>query len=196
MKRKAVVLAVGAALMLGAGGRNASLVIPAHAGSVTYFQGKPAPDFELTDLQDNPLQLSDYRGKAVALNFWATWCVPCKEEIPSFIALQKQYGPQGLTVIGIAMEYQENAPDAVKRFVRDMGMTYPVVMGTPRVAHRYGVEALPMTFYIGRDGNIGTRVYGISDKGSIEEHIKAALQQGAQHTSAATAPAAEGKGGN
>lgn len=190
MRRKAVVLAVGTALMLGAGGLAVPFVTQAQAGSVTYFQGKAAPDFELTDLQGKPLRLSDYRGKAVVLNFWGTWCVPCKEEIPSFIALQKQYGPQGLTVIGIAMEYREDALPAVKQFVHDMGMSYPVVMGTAAVAHTYGVEAMPMTFYIGRDGNIGTRVFGISSAGSIEEHIKAALQQGAQPTAPASAGAA------
>jgi peroxiredoxin len=160
------------------------------SGSNKVIQGQPAPDFQLTDLDGNTVRLSDLRGKAVLLNFWATWCPPCKVEMPWFVALQKQYGPQGLQIVGVAMD-EGNAHDAVAKFAREMGLNYAVVLGNDKVADQYGgVDALPTTYYIGRDGKIVTRVFGLVSHREIEDNIRAALKEGpavAQNATAARA---------
>ncbi len=149
---------------------------PALAG---YAQGKVAPDFELKDLDGKSVRLSDLKGKAVLLNFWATWCPPCKEEIPWFVDFQKQYGPQGLQIVGVSMD--EAKPETIAKFAAEMHMNYPVLVGTDHVADLYGgVEALPTSFYIGRDGKIAKTVFGLASHHEVEENIRAALGQGGQ----------------
>jgi peroxiredoxin len=148
------------------------------SGSNIALKGKPAPDFQLTDLDGSHVRLGDLRGKAVLLNFWATWCPPCKIEMPWFVDLQKQYGPQGLQIVGVAMD-EGNAHDAVAKFAKDMGLNYTVLLGNDKVADQYGgVDALPTTFYIGRDGRIVTRVFGLVSHSEIEDNVRAALKQG------------------
>lgn len=141
-------------------------------------RGKDAPDFELKDVSTGKaVKLSDYRGKAVLLNFWATWCPPCKVEIPWFVDLQKQYGPDGLAVVGVAMD--DASEQEISKFAQDMGINYPVLLGTDKVGAAYGgVEGLPTTFYIGRDGKILERVEGLHSHREIESSVKAALAQG------------------
>jgi peroxiredoxin len=157
------------------------------SGSNNNIKGKPAPNFQLVDLGGNSVRLADLRGKAVLLNFWATWCPPCKIEMPWFVELQKQYGPQGLQIVGVAMD-EGNAHDAVAKFAKEMGLNYTVLLGNDKVADQYGgVDALPTTFYIGRDGKIVSRVYGLVSHKEIEENVRAALSQGpavAQNASA------------
>jgi peroxiredoxin len=148
------------------------------SGSNAALKGKPAPDFQLKDLDGKSVQLSDLRGKAVLLNFWATWCPPCKIEMPWFVDIQKQYGPQGLQIVGVAMD-EGNAHDAVAKFAKEMELNYIVLLGNDKVADQYGgVDALPTTFYIGRDGKIVTRVFGLVSHGEIEDNVRAALKQG------------------
>jgi len=138
-------------------------------------KGKLAPDFELQEVSTGkPVHLSDYRGKAVLLNFWATWCPPCKEEIPWFVDLQKQYGPDGLVVLGVAMD--DAGQQQIAKFAQGMGINYPILLGTDKVGDEYGgVDALPTTFYIGRDGKIVQRAFGLHTHHEVEESIKAAL---------------------
>ncbi len=137
--------------------------------------GSSAPDFALNTVDGKQVKLSDLRGKAVLLNFWATWCGPCKVEIPWFMELEKQYGPQGLVVVGVAMD--DDAKDSVPKFAQEMKMDYTVLLGTNQVADQYGgVEGLPTTFYIGRDGKIVRKVAGLASHSEIEDDIKAALQ--------------------
>ena len=141
-----------------------------------YAQGKLAPDFELKDVDGKSFRLADLRGKAVVLNFWATWCSPCKEEIPWFVEFQKQYGQQGLQIVGVDMD--ENR-DVVAKFVSDMKINYPVLLGDDKVADLYGsVESLPTTFYIGRDGKITKTVFGLAPHHEVEDHVRTALSQG------------------
>jgi thiol-disulfide isomerase/thioredoxin len=147
--------------------------------------GKMAPDFELKTLEGKPLRLSDYRGKAVLLNFWATWCGPCKIEMPWFVDLQKKYGPQGLQIVGVAMEDTDVAD--IKKFTQEMGVNYPVARGREAVGEAYGgVMGLPTSFYIGRDGSIVEQSAGLIGKDEIEKHIQAALAKGAAEPHAGT----------
>ena len=145
-----------------------------HAALTGDAIGAIAPDFALTTIDGKRVKLSDYRGKAVLLNFWATWCGPCKVEIPWFMDLEKQYGPQGLVILGVAMD--DDGKDNVTKFAREMKMDYPILLGNDDVADQYGgVEGLPTTFYIDRDGKIVKKVAGLVGHGEIEDGIKSAL---------------------
>ena len=138
------------------------------------MKSNPAPDFTLESLDGKNLRLSDLRGKAVLLNFWATWCGPCKIETPWLVELQNQYGSQGLQVVGIAMD--DSGKEDIAKFAKDMGMNYPVLLGQEAVGDAYGgVPALPETFFIGRDGKIVDKIIGLKGKGEIEDSIKKAL---------------------
>ena len=146
--------------------------------------GTVAPDFTLATADGKKVKLSDYRGKAVLLNFWATWCGPCKTEIPWFMDLEKQYGPQGLVILGVAMD--DDGKTAVVKFAQEMKIDYTVVLGNDAVADQYGgVEGLPTTFYIDRNGKIVKKVAGLAGHGEIEDGIKAALSGNAPATSTA-----------
>lgn len=150
--------------------------------------GKIAPDFELKSIDGKSYKLADLRGKAVLLNFWATWCPPCKIEIPWFIDLQKQYADQGLVIVGVAMDDDTDKEKVVSDFAREMKIDYPILLGTDQVADLYGgVDALPTTFFIGRDGKIVRRVMGLAGHSEFEDAIRAALREG-QNTQAYTAP--------
>ncbi len=132
------------------------------------------------------MRLSDLRGKAVLLNFWATWCGPCKIEMPWFVDLQKQYGPQGLQIVGVAMD--DASKEDIGKFAKDMGVNYPILIGKEAVGEQYGgVNALPETFLIGRDGKIVDKIIGLRGKAEIEDSIKKALDT-RPATSQASAP--------
>jgi len=141
------------------------------------MKGRTAPDFTLESLDGKTVRLSDFRGKGVLLNFWATWCQPCKIEMPWFAELQKQYGPQGLQIVGVAMD--DASPKEIGEFARDLGVNYPILVGKEAVGDAYGgVQFLPATFYIGRDGKVVDKVFGLKGRGEIEENIKKALAEG------------------
>jgi len=140
-------------------------------------KGALAPDFELTSLDGKPVKLSSLRGQAVLLNFWATWCGPCKIEIPWLVDLQKKYGPQGLQILGISMD--DGGKDAVEKFTKQMDINYPVAIGNEKVADAYGgVQALPTSFYVGRDGKVVARGFGLVSRSEMEDNIRAALKEG------------------
>jgi peroxiredoxin len=134
-----------------------------------------APDFSLTDLSGRKLTLADYRGKVVLLNFWATWCGPCREEVPEFVDLQSKYRDQGLVVIGISMD---DDPAPVREFYERYRMNYPVAMGDDALAERFGgIIGLPTSFIIQRDGHIFAKQTGAADVEMFEEAIKELLGQ-------------------
>jgi cytochrome c biogenesis protein CcmG, thiol:disulfide interchange protein DsbE len=113
-----------------------------------------APDFELLTPDGNPIRLSDLRGQAVILNLWASWCPPCKAEMPALQNVHEQYAADGLVVLGVNMTYQDSAVSAVQ-FLEDGGLTFPVVMDVDgSVGRRYLMRALPTTFFIERSGRI------------------------------------------
>jgi thiol-disulfide isomerase/thioredoxin len=153
-------------------------------------KSSPAPDFTLESLDGKNMRLSDLRGKAVLLNFWATWCGPCKIETPWLVELQNQYGSQGLQVIGVAMD--DSGKEDIAKFAKDMGVNYPVLLGKEAVGDAYGgVPALPESFFIGRDGKIVDKIIGLKGKAEIEDSIKKALDTLAANAQAtATAGAA------
>ncbi len=147
------------------------------AGSVSMrrpLRPYPAPDFTLRDLRGEPVRLSDFKGKAVVLNFWATWCAPCRVEIPWFVEWEKEYGARGLVVIGVDMD--EGGAAAIEPFVRKEGMDYPVLVDDGRASAAYGAgEVLPTTYYIGRDGRVVAYVRGLASKGEVERDIEEIL---------------------
>ncbi len=167
-----VVVAVVAAAMLYFGFHMAKR--PGNEGITRMTKSAPAPDFTLESLNGKSTRLSDFRGKAVLLNFWATWCGPCKIETPWLVELQNQYGSQGLQVVGIAMD--DSSKEDIAKFAKDMGVNYPVLIGKEAVGDAYGgVPALPESFFIGRDGKIIDRIIGLKGRAEIEDSIKAAL---------------------
>ena len=140
------------------------------------LRGAPAPDFTLKTLDGKTLTLSDMRGKAVLINFWATWCAPCKIETPWIVDLQKQYEAQGLQVLAVSMD-DESSTEDVKKFVQEMNMTYPILRGTEEVGDEYGgVEFLPTIFFVGRDGKVTGRILGLRGRQDIEDNVKKALE--------------------
>ncbi len=137
--------------------------------------GKMAPGFELPALDGRPIRLSGYRGKAVLLNFWATWCGPCKIEMPWFVELQKRYKSRGLQVIGVTLDTDNIR--GVTKFAKQMGVNYPIAIGSDTVSDLYGgVEALPSSFYIDRNGRIIQQVSGLISYDEIERSIRKALE--------------------
>ena len=146
--------------------------------------GTVAPDFTLVTLDGKKVKLSDYRGKAVLLNFWATWCGPCKVEIPWFMDLEREYGRQGLVVLGVAMD--DDGKSSVPKFAQEMKIDYTVVLGNDDVADQYGgVEGLPTTFYLDRNGKIVKKVAGLVSHSEIEDGIKEALGSGVPNATTA-----------
>jgi peroxiredoxin len=147
-----------------------------HGGIVMVgdVKGVTAPDFNLFTLDGQKVKLSDYRGKAVLLNFWATWCPPCKVEMPWFVDLQKQYARDGLVVLGVAMDDSE--PAQIAKFASELGVNYTVLLGTDKVSDDYGdVQYLPTTFFIGRNGAIVDKLTGLLDRKDIEADVKKTL---------------------
>jgi len=139
--------------------------------------GNLAPDFELPELDGKKLKLSDLRGKAVLLNFWATYCGPCKIEMPWFVELQKEYGPQGFEIVGVAMD--DASTEDIAKFAKEMGVNYPILLGQESVGESYGgVSVLPTTFFLDRDGKLIAREFGLQSRSVFVDHIKKALSQG------------------
>jgi peroxiredoxin len=183
-----VILAFVVTLMLYVGYHNAR-----GAGLTSHLTtSSVAPDFTLESLDGKSMRLSDLRGKAVLLNFWATWCGPCKIEMPWFVDFQKQYGSQGLQIVGVAMDDASKAD--IAKFAKDMGVNYPILIGKESVGDQYGgVPALPESFVISRDGKIMDKIIGLRGKAEIEDSIKKALntQPPSSQASASTKVAPE-----
>ena len=134
-----------------------------------------APDFSLPDLTGQRLSLSTYRGKVVLLDFWATWCDPCRDEIPHFVELQSKYHDRGLQIVGVSMD---DGPEPVRDFYQRFKMNYPVVMGNAKIGELYGgVLGLPIAFLIGQDGRIYGKHIGATDITVFEEEIISLLQK-------------------
>ena len=198
-----IVLAMGVALLLAFGFNKARRSeSPASAAASTTDRnwssesdspGSTGATRTLQSLEGKPVRLSDFRGKAVLLNFWATWCEPCKIEMPWFVEMQKQYGSQGLQIVGVAMDDADTQD--IAKFAKDMNIDYPILVGEEKmrdaVASDYGgVGFLPETFFINRNGLVTGKVFGLKSRSDIEDEIKKALGDGpATQAQGATAPA-------
>ncbi len=147
------------------------------SGSMTpKLQGKAAPNFTLVDLDGKKVSLADYKGKPVLVNFWATWCGPCKLEMPWFQEFNQKYAGQGLVVLGLA------ADDAGKSVIADTakksGVTYPILLADDKVETAYGgVDYLPESFYVGRDGKVMLETAGVSSEGGGKDEIEANIKK-------------------
>ena len=124
------------------------------AGALT-----PAPAWTLKDVNGKAVSLDQFRGKVVVLDFWATWCPPCRAEIPGYVQLQKKYAKDGLAVVGVSLD--QGGVEVVKQFIADHHVDYQIVMGDQKIVDAYGgVNAIPTTFIIDRQGNIRYRKVG------------------------------------
>jgi cytochrome c biogenesis protein CcmG/thiol:disulfide interchange protein DsbE len=144
------------------------------AGGACMADAKPATDFTLPSLDGKPVTLSSFKGKVVLLNFWATWCGPCKAEIPAFVELQEQYAGD-LVVLGLSVD---DTADKAKAFATQYKVNYPMVlgMGHEEIQDAYGpIYGIPASFLISRDGKVCKRHLGIAPKAQFEREIKALL---------------------
>ncbi|MGI9072037.1 MAG: peroxiredoxin family protein [Bryobacteraceae bacterium] len=147
-----------------------------NAAGKTSKERKAAPEFTLTDANGSSVKLSDYRGKVVLLNFWATWCGPCTLEIPWFIDFEQEFKSRGFEVVGISMD--DDGWAAIKPYVAEHKMNYRVLLGNDSVSQLYGgVEALPTTFIIDRDGKIASVHVGLAGKDEYSNEIQSLLGQ-------------------
>jgi peroxiredoxin len=135
---------------------------------------KKAPDFELKDSTGATVRLADFKDKVVLLDFWATWCVPCKTEIPWFVEFADKYKKDGLVVLGVSMD--EGGWPVVKPFVDQMKINYPIVLGTKRTAYLYGdLDAYPVTFLVDRTQRVASIHLGLAKKEKLEKEIRELL---------------------
>lgn len=138
-------------------------------------QGTKAPGLALKDLRGRKLRLGDYRGKVVLLNFWATWCPPCRAEMPDLVRMQREYRGRGLRVVGVT--YPPQTAAEVRRFVRELKVNYPVALGTKETRALFGgSETLPVTVVIDRGGNVRDVIEGILLPQEFERKIKPLLE--------------------
>jgi peroxiredoxin len=133
-------------------------------------QRKPAPDFTLEDSRGEKVKLSSYRGKVVLLDFWATWCGPCKIEIPWFMEFEQELKPRGLVVLGVSMD--DDGWSVVRPYIEQRKINYRILLGNDQVAGLYGgVDAMPTTFLIDRSGRIAAMHQGLSSKDDFKNEI-------------------------
>jgi peroxiredoxin len=138
---------------------------------------KPAPEFALKDAAGKTVHLSDYKGKVVLLNFWATWCGPCKIEIPWFMDFEQKYKDRGFAVLGISMD--DDGWAAVKPYIQEHKVNYRVLLGNESITNLYGgVESLPTTFVIDRNGRVASVHIGLVSKSEYQNDIVHLLESG------------------
>jgi thiol-disulfide isomerase/thioredoxin len=207
VKRSALVfgvMIVGISLLLWAGWHNLRerrlamqkaqenrvVLVPDKAGDAAqsseseqpHMLGKVAPGFTLTNLDGKKVSLSEYKGRPLLVNFWATWCGPCKVEMPWFEEFRKQYAAQGFEVLGLADDV-DAGKDAIAKVAQKAGVSYPILLTDGKVQTAYGgLDVLPMSFYVDRNGVIVEETAGLGGKDEIEAHIKKTIASGAAVT--------------
>jgi thiol-disulfide isomerase/thioredoxin len=142
------------------------------------MQGKQAPDFTLVDLDGKKVSLSDFKGRPVLVNFWATWCGPCKVEMPWFEEFRKQYSGQGLEILGLADDV-DAGKDKIAKAAQQTGVTYPILLTDGKVQQAYGgLDVLPVSFYVDRTGKVMLQTAGLGSKERLEANIKKLIASG------------------
>src|SRR5882724_5519904 len=137
---------------------------------------KPAPNFTLKDSSGRTVQLTDYRGKVVLLDFWATWCTGCKQEIPWFVEFQRKFDAKRFAVVGVSLD--EGGWDVLKPFLAKTHVPYRMLLGDDAIAQRYGIQNMPDTFLIDRQGRVAAAYRaGLVDKDDVETNIKVLLSR-------------------
>ncbi len=206
MKRNGLVLSVmvvGIALLLWAGWHNLRerrlamqkaqenhvILMPAKPGEAAQpdadveaprMIGKVAPAFTLATLDGKNVSLSDFKGRPVLVNFWGTWCAPCKVEMPWFEEFRKQYAAQGFEILGLTDDV-DAGKDAIAKVVKRTGVTYPILLTDGKVQKAYGgLDYLPVSFYVDKNGVVVEQTAGLGSKDEIEAHIKKAIASGAK----------------
>ncbi len=165
--------AVAAALLISCGGGAASNSTEGVAEAASE-ELEAAPDFSLEGVDGSVVKLSDFKGQVVLLNFWATWCGPCKIEMPWFIEFQRKYKDQGFTVIAVSLD--EEGWDVVRPFVEDLKPNFPIVVGDDGIDDKFGgIMALPTTLIIDKEGRIVSRHTGLVSKGDYADEIESLL---------------------
>lgn len=136
---------------------------------------QPAKDFSLSDLENNQVSLANFKDKIVVLNFWATWCSPCKKEIPDFVDLHKKYREKGVVVVGIALD--EEGLTVVKPFIQEYKVNYPILLGNEQIAKDYGgIIGVPTSFILDGKGNVYKKYVGYRPVSEYESDIDALLK--------------------
>lgn len=135
---------------------------------------KPAPQFALKDAKGKTLTLAKYRGKVVLLDFWATWCHGCKEELPWFAEFARKYKAQGLEVVGVSMD---DGWSVVRQFLAQKPIPYRIVLGNDGTAKQYNIGNMPDAFLVDRHGRIAATYVGVVDKDNLEANLRAMLAQ-------------------
>ncbi len=182
MKKKSIIIAgitiALAILIYGASWRSPARSSRVSLGAPDKSVPRPAPDFELITLDGRAVKLSDFRGKSLVLNFWATYCGPCRVEMPWLIDLYKQYRSQGLEIFGVSMD-DDGEQQRVADFVREIGVNYTILLGNHTVGDAYrAARFLPQTFFINRDGQITGSATGMKSKQEFETYINQLLSAG------------------
>jgi peroxiredoxin len=135
-----------------------------------------APDFELNDAAGSEVRLSTYNGKVVLLDFWATWCIPCKTQIPWFVEFEQKYKDQGFAVLGISMD--KGGWTTVKPYIERVGINYRIVLGDTRTQYKYGdLDSLPVSFLIDREQRVAAIHIGLASKKRVEDQIRKLLTE-------------------
>jgi len=167
---------VSGLLLRGFSSRDTASTGLASSGFKSVLDRKMAPDFALADSSGKTVRLSDFRGRAVLLNFWATWCAPCKLEIPWFIEFEHSYRDRNFAVVGVSMD--EDGWKVVNPYIEAVKVNYPVVIGNDDVSRSFGgVESLPATLLIDKAGRIASVHVGLFGKVDYEAEIKALLEE-------------------
>lgn len=140
------------------------------------LERKPAADFALRDLAGKTAKLKQYRGKVLLLDFWATWCTGCKQEIPWFVEFQEKFGAKRFAVVGVSLD--EGGWDVLKPFLAKTHVPYRMLLGDDATAHRYGIQNMPDTFLIDRKGRVAASyIAGLVDKEDVQTNINALLSE-------------------